>query len=138
MRRLTPAIAALLAAAAFLTISGASGAASSTCSDSWGSDGHSGPWYVGSNQSLHGNTLIISCPSGSTAWNVDYWVEKTDGSTIAFPIKIDNKTGTGSTSFNFSRSPIGCNQGWNYFTYVHNNVTGGNISKPADHSNVIC
>lgn len=110
-----------------------------SCSDSWGSDGHVGPWFTSGNATLHGNTLTITCPSGSVAWTVDYVVDKqqTSGSTIFSPIS-ETRSGHGSTSFSISASPLGCSSGWNYWTHVHNVVTGGTIEKPASHNNVIC
>jgi len=139
MRRKTPALAVLLAILCALTISTGTASAAGSCTDSWGSDGHPGPWYVGSNQSLHGNTLVITCPSGGTSWTVDYQVCKgTFNGGCAFTPINEKRSGTGSASFSISTNPIGCNVGWNYFTHVHNTVTGGDIYKPADMANVIC
>ena len=104
----------------------------STCSDSWGSDGHPGPWYVGSNQSLHGNTLVIggaNCTPGYS-WVVTYTVHKTDGSGNDFtPITVVRR-GNGPASWSVSTSPVGCNPGWLYYTQVYNGVTGNYIRKP--------
>lgn len=114
--------------------------ASGSCGDSWTPDGHSGPWYVGSNQSLHGNTLHIggaNCNSG-TAWNVTYEVVKTDGSggTAFTPIMVV-RSGNGPADFSVATSPIGCNQGWLYYTQVKNDFTGNYIRKP-NSGTVIC
>lgn len=139
MRRLV--LGGLVAAClCILTIStGPAAARSNACIDSWASDGHTGPWYTGSNQTLHGNSVHISCPSSSTAWAVDYFVFKhVIGGSIFFPINIQDKTGHGSTTFSASVTPIGCNPGWLYATQVHNRVTGGNISKPNTTGQVIC
>jgi len=110
----------------------------SSCSDSWGSDGHSGPWFVGTTQTLHGNTVVITCPSGGTAWKVHYQVikEASGGGTPFYPID-STRSGTGSTSFSINIGPIGCNVGWLYTTHVHNSVTGGDIYKPPG-GEVIC
>lgn len=122
-------MAALLA---MLTIS-SSAIAAASCGDSWNPDGHNGPWYVGSNQSLHGNSLHIggaNCASG-TAWNVTYEVVKANPSTGQqfYPI-MAVKTGNGPTSFSLSTNPIGCNTGWIYYTQVRNNETGNWIRQP--------
>jgi len=140
MRRKTPALAVLLAFLCALTVPTGSAVAANTCSDSWGSDGHSGPWYTGSNQTLHGNTLVISCPTQSTSWSVHYLVNKCSPPgvpTSCFSPIDATRSGTGDSSFSIATSPIGCNVGWLYDTKVHNIVTGGNIFKPVG-GEVIC
>jgi len=139
MRRKIPAIAVLLAFVCALTVSTGAAQAAGSCSDSWGSDGHSGPWYTGSNQTLHGNTLVISCPSGSTFWKVHYLVAKCpqDGSVPCdFPINV-TRSGNGDAQWSVNIGPIGCNVGWLYVTHVHNYVTGGDIYKPVG-GEIIC
>jgi hypothetical protein len=138
MRRTIPALVVLLAFICAATMSTSPAYAAGSCSDSWGSDGHSGPWYVGSNQTLHGNTLVISCPTQSTAWKVHYLVPKCppDGSTSCFfPIDI-TRSGTGDAQWSV-QTVAGCNVGWLYATHVHNSVTGGDIYKPVG-GKVIC
>ena len=130
--------AVLLAPICALTVSTSPATAAGSCSDSWAADGHSGPWYTGSNKTLHGNTVHISCPTSSTAWAVDYFVFKTDGTNIFFPINVQDRTGHGSATWSVSTSPIGCNAGWRYGTQVYNRVTGGNITKPNVNGQVIC
>jgi len=138
-RRTIAAVAAiLLAAMSGFFVHASARAATSICGDSWGSDGHTGPWYVGSNQSLHGNTLVISCPGASTAWNVTYAVYKTDGSGgSAFSPIFVVRNGNGDASFSVSTNPVGCNQGWLYYTQVKNDYTGNYIRKPQA-GKVIC
>jgi hypothetical protein len=114
--------------------------AAGSCGDSWGSDGHSGPWYSGSGQTLHGNTLVIAganCGSG-TMWNVTYEVVKENPSTGQqfYPI-MTVRNGDGPTSWSVSVSPVGCNQGWIYYTQVKNDLTGNWIRKPSS-GLVIC
>lgn len=138
MRRLLALAAIFVALFAAASPVATSSAASGSCSDSWGSDGHSGPWYVGSNQSLHGNTVVVTCTGGSVPWSVDYQVCKSSGTSCDFTPINARQSGTGSTSFNISQAGVGCNQGWNYWTHVHNVDSGGDISKPADHTDVIC
>ena len=136
MRTPIPAAAIVAALIAALSIGGTAGA-SSACTDSWGSDGHTGPWYTGSNQSLHGNTVDVSCPTGGTSWTVTYKVGKIVNGTVFFPID-SVRSGTGSSSFNLSINPVGCNQGDPYYTSVYNHVTGGTIYKPSSKGEVIC
>lgn len=135
----TATCAVLLALCVLAAGAAAPAVAASTCSDSWGSDGHSGPWYTGSNQTLHGNTLVIACPTQSTSWSVKYQVCKssTDGLCQFTPINV-NRTGTGDAQFSVQTGPIGCNVSWLYWTHVHNVVTGGNINKPSDMLNFPC
>lgn len=140
MRRKTPALAVLLAFLCALTVSTAPAAAAGSCGDSWDPDGHPGPWYVGSNQSLHGNTLHIGGANcgANTQWNVTYWVFKTDGNGNAFSPIMQVRNGNGPTSWSISTNPIGCNQGWGYYTQVKNNFTGNYIRKPANVAVTIC
>ena len=112
-------------------------AQSGSCSDSWGADGHNAPWYVGSNQSLPGNTVDISCPTSGTAWNVTYQVGKIVNGTVFFPIDI-TRSGNGDASWSINTSPVGCNSGAPYYTHVHNHVTGGDIYKPSSKGIAIC
>lgn len=141
-RRLAAILAAVTLAAlcGFFVHATAGHAASGSCGDSWDPDGHSGPWYVGSNQSLHGNTLHIGGANcgPNTAWNVTYEVAKTDGSggTEFHPI-MEVRNGNGPTSFSISTNPVGCNQGWLYYTQVKNDFTGNWIRKPTN-GRVIC
>lgn len=140
MRRNLPALAVLLAFICALTVSTSPAYAAGSCSDSWGSDGHSGPWYVGSTQTLHGNTVNVSCPSGGTAWKVTYKVSKCSPPgqpTSCFDPIVSTRSGTGDASFSVATSPVGCNGGWLYDTHVHNSVTGGDIYKPPG-GEVIC
>lgn len=134
MRRRVPAsiVAVLLAVLTALSVSTTAAVAASTCSDSWGSDGHSGPWYVGSNQSLHGNTLVITCPNSTVAWSVRYLVGKEGTAGVVYYPIDETRHGTGSTSFSISVTPVGCNQApWIYWSHVRNNYTNGDIQKPA-------
>lgn len=133
MRRKIPVLAVLLAFACALTVSAAPAYAANICGDSWGSDGHSGPWFTGGGGgTLHGNTLVISGQNcAGTMWNVTYEVVKENPSTGQqfYPI-MEVRNGVGPTSFNFSVNPIGCNPGWPYYTQVRNNITGNWIRKP--------
>jgi len=129
----------ILAVSIAVAPSGAAAAANS-CSDSWGADGHSGPWYTGSNQTLHGNSLVISCPLQTTTWSIRYMVIKFNPNdlTQSFTPIDETRSGHGDASFSISINPIGCNVSpWRYETRVHNIVTGGNITKPAN-GLVIC
>lgn len=116
---------------AMLTISGSAGAAAGSCGDSWGSDGHSGPWYVASNQSLHGNTLVIGGANchAATQWDVTYEVVKTASAGTFTPI-MQVRRGNGPTRWSISTNPVGCNKGWLYYTQVYNGVSGNYIRKP--------
>lgn len=135
-RRLVVALVAVVCG----VLASAPGAARATsfCGDSWGADGHSGPWYVGSDQSLHGNTLVIGgADCAGTQWDVTYDVFKeSPGGAVFNPIH-SVQLGIGPTSFSISRAPIGCNPGWLYYTQVRNNVTGNTIRKPVS-GKVIC
>lgn len=135
MRKLFPAT-ILVAIIAALSLTGQA-VASGSCSDSWGSDGHTGPWYTSSNSTLHGNTLVISCPGSGTSWSVTYQVAKIVNGTVSYPINI-SRSGTGSTSFSVNASPLGCSSGAPYYTHVHNKVTGGDIYKPSSKGQIIC
>lgn len=133
-------LAVALAAVVLGMLAGSGGAAHGTtaiCGDSWGSDGHSGPWYTGSNQTLHGNTLVINCPGANTAWNVTYWVFKTDGSGSTFSPIMVVRNGNGDAQWSVATSPVGCNVGWLYYTQVKNDFTGNYIRKPSG-GKVIC
>ena len=132
MRKLLAAL-GLAALVVFLSTGSHAAAQSGSCGDSWDPDGHSGPWYTGSNQTLHGNTLHIggsNCNAG-TQWNVTYWVFKENPSTgEAFSPIMVVRNGNGPTSWSISTSPVGCNPGWLYYTQVKNDFTGNYIRKP--------
>lgn len=137
MKRTLIAIIAALVAFTVTSVAATSVAATATCSNSYPADGHGGPWYTSSNQAVHGNTVKVSCPSGGTAWKINYIVFASNGSTLDEVIN-QIRSGSGSAQFSFSVNPVSCHSGWNYWTYVHNYYTGGNISKPSSHVNVIC
>jgi hypothetical protein len=124
-------LAVVLAVCGFAASPTVATAGAASCSDSWGSDGHSGPWYTAP-MTLHGNTVVISCPTSTTFWSVHYLVTKFNAGTGGFGYPIDKtRTGHGSISFSYSVNPVGCNPApWVYWTHVHNNVTGGDIEKP--------
>ncbi len=137
MHRRIPLLVVVLLAVLVALVAPSAAQATQTCSDSWAADGHSGPWYTNSNQTLHGNSLKISCPASNVSWSVTYYVWKTSGGTAVDMIS-KHVTGSGNDQFSVSTSPVGCSSGWNYYTQVANNFTGGSISKPSDHTNVIC
>ena len=137
MLRLIPAAAIITITILILPHTATPASASSACTDSWGSDGHTAPWYTSSNNTLHGNTLTISCPSGGTSWTVTYQVAKIVNGSVTYPIN-SVRSGTGSTSWSINISPVGCSSGAPYYTHVHNHVTGGDIYKPSSKGEVIC
>lgn len=115
-------------------------AASQTCSNSFPADGHIGPWHTTSGGgTLHGNTVKISCPTQSTAWNVNYGVQFRSNGVWSF-YTFDHVTGHGDYQFSESLNPSPCGDSVYAFpmrTHVGNNVTGGNINKPGNDSGVI-
>jgi hypothetical protein len=118
-------------------------AATQTCSNSFPSDGHNGPWYTtGGGGTLHANTVKISCPNQSTAWNINYGVQFRSNGVWSF-WTFEHITGHGDYQFNDSYNPKPCgpNGDVHYVfplrTHVGNNRTGGNINKPGNDSGVI-
>ena len=123
----------ILTVIVLLTLNSNAGAATS-CGNSFPDDGFAGPhWRSINGGTMYGNTVKITCPSGSTSWSVTYRVQ---GSVVGSGVWVNQfsatRTGTGSTQFSISQSPIGCNPNdVVYRTHVENNVTGGTINKPS-------
>lgn len=132
MRKVILFLAVVAAVLAFNVGTGSAFAAS--CGNTLGADGHAGPWYTSSNMALHGNTVTVSCPSGSTFWKLDYVIQWSgDGGSTWHNYVYDlNISGNGSTSFNESWNPITCDGGLHIWrTHVHNDVTNGNVNRPS-------
>jgi hypothetical protein len=111
-------------------------AASTTCANSFPADGHGGPWRTQNNGgTLHGNSLHVDCPSGSTHWHFIYRVQGQIGGVWVNEIS-EERSGNGSLDTSFALSPYQCDQGHLYRTHVDNVVTGGTINKPSGGSGV--
>lgn len=109
----------------------------SSCGNTFPADGHNGPWRT--TNVLHANTVKITCPSGSTHWDINYGVQYLSNGQWLF-WTFEHLQGNGSIQFSDSWSPFGCSDPHYAFpirTHVGNNVTGGNINKPSGGSGII-
>ena len=107
-------------------------ATTSSCSNTLLGDGHGGPWRTHANGgTLHGNTLHISCPSGSTHWSVRYQIQIVNQGQVADVVFSTTLSGDGAPNDqSFSLSPYPCDP-FGYRTHVDNLVTGGNVNMPS-------
>lgn len=133
MRRTLPLLAALLAATILIAATPTI-ASAATCANSFPADGHAGPWHTTTNGgTLHGNTVHVDCPAPDVHWSIDYSVQYLSNGSW-FDIFTQHSQGNGSPNdFSFSLNPFPCTDGRAAFpmrTHVHNDVTGGNMSKP--------
>lgn len=106
--------------------------ATNSCGNSYPADGHNGPWYTSSNQTYHGNSVAVNCPTNSTHWHVLYAIQWSNtGSSWTTYLSAD-RSGDGDQQFSIGWGPLPCDGGLHIWrTHVHNYVTGGNINKPS-------
>jgi len=135
------AVAVLVAIAATLGTT-TSGAAKVTphvasCANSFPGDGHAGPWWDPTPGGVHGNTVSVDCPNGSTHWDLNYKIQFGCGSGCWSTWFNQHRSGNGSPSDFGYLVPTTCDGGLHAWrTHVDNNVTGGNINKPSGGSGV--
>lgn len=129
------AVAVLVAIAATLGTT-SSGAAKVTphvasCANSFPGDGHNGPWWDPTPGGVHGNTVSVDCPNGSTHWDINYKIQYLSGGTWTTWFN-QHRSGNGSPSDFGYLVQTTCDGGLHQWrTHVDNNVTGGNINKPS-------
>jgi len=118
---------------------GTARAATSSCGNTFQNDGHSGPWRTLNNGgTLHGNAIDISCPTQSTHWDIDYYVQRSNNGVGPWTTEIHvHQTGNGDQSLGASESPFPCTGADVFRTHVVNNVTGGTINKPGGQAGVV-
>ena len=105
-----------------------------SCGNSFDADGHPGPWWTsGGGGTRHGNFVHIDCPSSSTHWDITYRIQVFQNGSWTNSEVPEHRSGNGSpTDFAYSYQPRDCDAGiFLWRTHVDNNVTGGNINKPA-------
>lgn len=104
--------------------------AAAYCTNSFPADGHNGPWY--SNGAVHGNSVSVDCPTGSTHWHILYEIQWSSNGSVWNDWWGIERSGDGSPNDFSYGVPAACDGGLHIWrTHIHNYVSGGNMNKPS-------